>query len=160
MENTLLLGNGLNLCLDGGVAWGQLLSEMASKYGIEPNLDIPLPLEFERIINKYLSNTIIGVDVASGVYTEEKQRIADRIKTLTLPKSAIHYCIKDLPIASIITTNYDLNLERVYDESFKPRPIEATKYINSETDVVSKIAFFACLNLQLFTKKQLDAILP
>lgn len=108
MENTLLLGNGLNLCLDGGVAWGQLLSEMASKYGIEPNLDIPLPLEFERIINKYLSNTIIGVDVASEVYTEEKQRIADRIKTLTLPKSSIHYCIKDLPIASIITTKVDI----------------------------------------------------
>lgn len=55
MDRCLLIGNGLNRCLKDGPAWGNLLQKTADRLGVEYEESISMPLEFERIINSYLS---------------------------------------------------------------------------------------------------------
>lgn len=55
MENSLLIGNGLNRCLEGISAWGALLKDTAKLLKVSYEPDNSMPLEFERIINAYLT---------------------------------------------------------------------------------------------------------
>ena len=52
MKHTLLVGNGLNRCLESSISWGSLLKDIADEYGVTYNGEIPMPLEFESIVNK------------------------------------------------------------------------------------------------------------
>lgn len=54
MENCLLIGNGLNRTLENSISWSDLLGDLAAKYKTSHCKEIPLPLEFERIVNHYL----------------------------------------------------------------------------------------------------------
>ena len=57
MDNCLLIGNGLNRTLKSSIAWSDLLEEIAVDFCVEHVSDIPLPLEFERIVNDYLNTS-------------------------------------------------------------------------------------------------------
>ena len=49
MQNTLLLGNGLNRCYESSVSWDKLLGELGGQSIEGGGRMIPYPLEFERI---------------------------------------------------------------------------------------------------------------
>lgn len=117
METTLLIGNGLNRCLEGGIPWGDLLDRIADNFGVPVNKDIPMPLEFERLINTYLSK---NPQKAENIYLSVKEMVAKCVSDASLPEHAIHHEILKLNIHAIITTNYDLLLESVYSADFVP----------------------------------------
>lgn len=57
MEKTLLIGNGLNRTLQFSISWSELLCDIAKEHNVEYIPDLPMPLEFERIINTILKKS-------------------------------------------------------------------------------------------------------
>lgn len=142
MKNTLLIGNGLNRCLPGGIPWENLLEDMAKRYSINTFKDVPMPLEFERLVNMHLSQNNNNYD---DVYKDEKIRISDKIKKVKLPQNALHRKILDLPISSIITTNYDSLLEEVYSTKHTLKNKGGNiKYLEESTGLFNGVKFFHC----------------
>lgn len=117
-QKTLFIGNGLNRCLSSGVAWGDLLQNIAVKYNVPYEPDIEMPLEFERIINEYLKASNCGPsrqDMTS-LYYAIKLDIANAVQYSKPLGMCIH---KDLPfntVQNVITSNYDTILEQAYFE--------------------------------------------
>ncbi|MCF0116305.1 MAG: SIR2 family protein [Erysipelotrichaceae bacterium] len=125
--NCLLIGNGLNQCLQGGVPWGDLLRAIAEECDVTYNKDIAMPLEFERIVNTYLKTL---EKPSREVYSKLKRKVADKVLNATIQEDAPHLKLVELPIDSIITTNYDYLLEQAFDRNFKP---EGPKGNNTKT---------------------------
>ena len=141
---TLLIGNGLNQCLEGGLPWGDLLRQVAENFNVEYRSDIPMPLEFERLINVHLQN---NPSDAADIYNRVKQDVADLVKTAEFPKDAIHHELAKLKFDSIITTNYDLFLEYIWDEKFESHIHKgvagnSTKYLSKSVGRIGEIDFF------------------
>ena len=76
MGKSLLIGNGLNRSLINSIAWSNILKEVADEYHVEYNADIPMPLEFERIVNKILS---VHINPSKDLYLEIKKKVADKL---------------------------------------------------------------------------------
>ena len=136
---TLLIGNGLNQCLKGGLPWGDLLQQIARNYGVAYRSDIPMPLEFERLINVHLQH---NPSDAADIYNRVKQDVANLVKTAVFPEEAIHRELRNLKIDSLITTNYDLFLEYVWDDHFIPFINKSTKYLRNSVGKINGIDFF------------------
>lgn len=138
-ENTLFIGNGLNRCLESSISWGNLLEDIANEFGIETFSDIPLPLEFERLINeKFKKDKSINQDIFDIV----KRKIANKVSNISLPETAIHREIKKIKINSIITTNYDLLLEKVFDIDSVAKVDSKKKYLMEKIASKEKVDFF------------------
>lgn len=107
--NALLIGNGLNRAVNN-TAWTDLLKKLQAKYTLDA-LDgcSNYPLEFERI-------TLCAI--AEGVVKENdiKKEIAKQISPPTTYKLIQSYM--DLPVDTILTTNYDYNLEYNLSSAF------------------------------------------
>ena len=141
---TLLIGNGLNRCLKGGLPWGDLLQQIARNYGVDYRSDIPMPLEFERLINVHLQQNPLD---AADIYNRVKQEVASLVKTAAFPEDAIHHELVKLKFGSIITTNYDLFLEYIWDAKFVPHINKgvagnSTKYLSKSVGRIGEIDFF------------------
>ena len=140
LQTTLVIGNGLNQCLEGGLPWGNLLEQIADQFGVDVCKDIPMPLEFERLINVYLQNNSTD---AKDIYYRIKQDVAMRVLGVVLPENAVHKEIAKLNLSNIITTNYDLLLEQVYDPSFSPIKIaHNSKYLADSVGSSNGINFY------------------
>ena len=144
MENCLLIGNGLNQCLKDGVPWGNLLQDIARDFHLTSNPNIPLPLEFERLVNQYLQNQ---PGIGEEVYLETKEKVARKLMDVSLPENAIHNDIKQMKISTVITTNYDLLLENVFDRKFIPEipkgiARKPAKYLYKSIGSVNGISFY------------------
>lgn len=146
MRNTLFIGNGLNRTLDSKIEWGNLLKDIAREKGVsdDDNHKISFPLEFELMVNKILMKPLKpDMDPSDKIYRELKEKIANRIRGVKLPKQngAPHYKFTALPVACIITTNYDYLLEESLDAEFKRTDSKPnnTKYnLNSKLEVAGK----------------------
>ena len=150
LEKTLFIGNGLNRCLKGGIAWGDLLGHTAKQLGVPYEPKIEMPLEFERIINEFLKTTNFSsarIDTSSTYYAVKSQVSAAMLNPVVLGNS-VH---KDIPfslVRNIITSNYDLLLEQAYAEKQNPdlpkaKKIPKTwKYILTKTCDDEKVAFY------------------
>lgn len=141
---TLLIGNGLNQCLKSGLPWGDLLQQIARNYGVAYRSDIPMPLEFERLINVHLQH---NPSDAADIYNRVKQDVANLVKAAVFPEEAIHRELRNLKIDSLITTNYDLFLEYVWDENFVPfihKGVagKGAKYLRNSVGKINGIEFF------------------
>ena len=108
MEKTLLIGNGLNRTLQFSISWSELLCDIAKEHNVEYIPDLPMPLEFERIINTILKKSDVP---NSQIYSDVKARIARKVKDVKLPDDAIHREVATVKSNAIITTNYDYLLE-------------------------------------------------
>lgn len=140
METSLLIGNGLNQCLKGGVPWGNLLRAIAEDYGVAYNESISMPLEFERIINEILKKE---PSYGIGIYDEVKQKVADKVCNVLLPTGAIHEALTKISTDAIMTTNYDFMLEKAFDLKFTPKSTALNlKYPWKETSEISNKKFF------------------
>lgn len=145
MENTLLIGNGLNQCLKDGIRWGKLLESIAKAHKVDYNPEILMPLEFERIVNACLQkeDSVINTDISS-FYSLIKKEIANMMIDQSLPENAIHRTVPFDKVDNIITTNYDLLLESSITSGKRvANPIANTeKYIFRNTSTIGKIQFF------------------
>ena len=95
------------------VSWFNLLEKFARSRKPVTYNNIPMPLEFERLMN--LCMTEYDYKDKSAAYSRAKGSIAKMIiKNGELNSSAIHYNLKKLDVKNIMTTNYDGLLEKVY----------------------------------------------
>ena len=115
MDKCLLIGNGLNRCLEHSIEWGELLREIAVDYGVDYNGDIPMPMEFERIANQIFEKQQTPTP---KLYLEIKSKVVEKIKRTKLPDNAIHKELTKLKVDVIMTTNYDYLLEYVFNKDF------------------------------------------
>lgn len=139
MKTTLLIGNGLNLCLKNSISWGDLLKDIANDYCVNYNGNIPMPLEFESIVNQYLNT---HSNPSEKAYLEIKDRIADKLKGIKLPPDAIHHEVVRLPVNAIMTTNYDNLLEYAYNPDYSYRGGKTNKYLFENTSSQKGVPFY------------------
>ena len=141
MDNCLLIGNGLNRCLDKGISWGDLLKTIAEDRNVSYNPEISMPLEFERIINEYLiKNQDIPKPLA--VYSDVKKQIAQLMSKASLPENAIHFRLKELKPDAILTTNYDTLLELSFDNRYQYDGSTQKKYLFEKTASIDSTQFY------------------
>lgn len=139
MDTCLLIGNGLNRTLGASISWGDLLKDVAQEYGVDYHGDIPMPMEFERIVNSYLRNSSVP---SVETYTEFKSKIAEKICATKLPRNAIHYKLLDSNADAILTTNYDFFLEYAFNMDYEHKGRVQRKYLFEPTSVQKNVAFY------------------
>lgn len=109
---TLLIGNGLNRCLNTNIDWGNLLNSMKERYHLKNKIhpDISFPMQFECI-----ANHVSKQKHHKNVYTLLKEEIASKVKEIKaiddkemVPHS---YFLKNKQYQRILTTNYDYVIE-------------------------------------------------
>jgi hypothetical protein len=140
MDNYILVGNGLNRCLSGGIPWGNLLEKISAKYKVSYNPDIVMPLEFERIVNEYLANCQSS-PAPNDVMIKIKNDVADIVSNAVLTPNAVHHELKNLEVNGFFTTNYDLLLEKVFDTEYAYRG-PSKKYLFNETGRIDSKRFY------------------
>ena len=139
LKSTLLIGNGLNRCLENSISWSDLLKDVSTDYDVEYNGAIPMPLEFESIVNQILKKS---KNPSNKLYEEIKEKIAQKVIHTKLPENSIHYRIKDISINSVLTTNYDNLLEYVFDYEYKFKGGNRKKYLFSPVSIQKGISFY------------------
>lgn len=139
MENTLLVGNGLNRTLKNSIAWNELLKKIADDYKVKYIDDLLLPLEFESLVNSVLKKS---KNPSDKIYLEIKEKIASGLENTRLSSNAIHKRIKELPVNNILTTNYDYLLEYVYDADYHYEGNKKNKYLFNKTSTIQNINFY------------------
>ncbi|SFD52980.1 SIR2 family protein [Pseudoalteromonas denitrificans] len=103
-NNALLVGNDINNVVDGN-SWAELLSGLTQYLSIKVEFptEKPFPLAYEEIFFKTIKNTSFKeVDI--------KKYVAQHIENIQ--PGIIHNLILRLGIKDILTTNYDLSLEK------------------------------------------------
>lgn len=139
MEKTLLIGNGLNRTLCFSISWSELLRDIADEHGVEYISDLPMPLEFERIVNAILRES----DIPNlQIYSDVKEKIAKKVKYTKLPDDAIHRKLTTLKADAIITTNYDYLLEYAFNSDFVYKGKTNTKYLWEATSTQRDLKFY------------------
>lgn len=138
-RSTLLIGNGLNNCLNNGISWANLLEEIAKDYLVNYNGLIPMPLEFESILNQILAKEKMP---SPNLYDQVKQKVASKINNTILPYNAIHHELYKKRIDAIMTTNYDNLLEYVFNPFYEFKGDKKKTYLFDETSQQQKISFY------------------
>ncbi len=142
MKDSLLIGNGLNRCLEGGVSWGNLLDGLTQEYGVAYNPGISMPLEYERIVNVALSKM---KSPSKDFYDETKRYVVDAIGDPLLPEEAIHRKIAALAPGAVFTTNYDFLIEQAFNSAYTAsdaRHHNSTKYLMNPTATLFGTDFY------------------
>ena len=142
MQKTLLIGNGLNRCyLD--FTWDNLLIQLANDRHLKDfEVNGSFPIEFERIMNLHISNS--NLKNKSEAYTRAKNRVVKMIDDLDdISNEPLFEKIKTLDVNNILTTNYDLNLEKIYSSDGLGKGVHNEVVMCPHpTDVFEKIRFY------------------
>jgi hypothetical protein len=107
MGNSILLGNGVNLLIEGTPSWRSVIMDLAryvdKKNIISQHLDKkPFTLVFEEIfLRSSRTQNITELQL--------KKRAAELINQI--PHNKFHTAFMDIGVRHILTTNYDYNLE-------------------------------------------------
>ena len=112
MKRTLLLGNGLNRTLDGGISWSNLLSKLGAFDDETHGGSVPFPILFEQLAAK---RGVMPSARERNAYQELKREVAQTISGRPDIPGNIHYRFASLPYSNIITTNYDEIIESTYE---------------------------------------------
>ncbi len=142
MKKTLLVGNGLNRCYEE-FAWEKLLIQLANDRHLKDiEVNGSFPLEFERIMNLYIRNS--NLKNKSKAYTSAKKRVIKLINKLeNISYMPLFEKIKTIDVDNIMTTNYDLNLEKIYSSDLQGNCVHNEVVMCSHpTDVYEKIKFY------------------
>ena len=139
MDKCLLIGNGLNRTLENSISWSGLLKDISTELNTKYYEEIPLPLEFERIVNNHLEKLN---NPTPEIYSKIKKSVIKRIKDTKLPENAIHKKLREIKINSILTTNYDYLLEYVFNDTYSHRGDTSKKYLFEPTSTQNGINFY------------------
>ena len=122
MKTSLLIGNGLNRCLNDTISWGDLLAHVAVQHDVQQYKwvqnsydNVSFPMQFEAIINQIQKK---NQKIDADIYSKIKKEIAYQIRKARLDNNAIHFDYVKLPVNTIMTTNYDYLLEIALDENY------------------------------------------
>ncbi len=114
MANSIFFGNGLNRISKGSKSWDELLSNITSGHVIK---DIPYTLQYEDI---YLANKINRIDIPAKLskhtYEYKVKYCISEIVNKFSPNS-IFERLASTQVESYITTNYDLTLEKQFEQN-------------------------------------------
>lgn len=139
MSTALLIGNGLNLCIKDNLSWGDLLKGIAEELHVPYNGSVSMPLEFECIVNRYLSQQS---DPTDKIYLVIKGKISKIMSDAKLPSDTIHHMIPLLTVDAIMTTNYDNLIEYAYDPAYSYKGKKDKTYLFDATSNSHGISFF------------------
>ena len=116
---SVLLGNDINNFV-AGKSWSDLLKELTTYLSVTVNFpdDKPFPLAYEEIYFKALE---IGVHSEREIKKFVAQHVFD------MKPGPIHISIMNLSCENILTTNYDLSLEAVFETN--PNKLENDGYV-------------------------------
>ena len=76
------------------------------------------------------------------VIDEVKKKIAQGIISIDLPGDAVHKELKRLKLNGVMTTNYDVLIEKVFDNAYKYTGHNTNKYLFQPTSVIGNMPFF------------------
>lgn len=142
-EKYILLGNGLNRCLKDSISWDDLLKQIAEENKVDYNSNLPMPLEFERILNKTLENRLDLIADKSSVIRNMKSRISETVLKCSLGGETIHHELKKIDVSGFLTTNYDYMIEKVFDEDYYyDGQKKSNKYLFEPTSVIENKKIF------------------
>lgn len=118
MDKTLFIGNGINYVDEIAISWDDLLGSIST--------------EDTKLISKMLGMTLRFeyIDAVSPKNSKEiKKAVAEKTQEkandIINKRDSIHREIMQLPLTSIITTNYEYSLELSADKAFLP--VQSTK---------------------------------
>ena len=131
----LLVGNGLNQCVQG-TSWGNLLKNIATEYNVDYDENIPMPLEYERIVNEYLK---LGWNT-KDVHKKTKEKIIENINENST-YNPLYEKLFSIDLDCILTTNYDISLERYLQRDYCYKS-KNNKYLKEKTSSINGIEFY------------------
>lgn len=114
------------------------MHRVADEIGIESCEGISMPMEFERLANEYMRKNPFET---SDIYLKMKRLICERLQEVKLPKNAIHHRLRQLPLNTIMTTNYDYLLEYVFKNDYKCA-YTTQKYVFDRTSKLGNMCFY------------------
>ena len=137
MIDTLFLGNGLNRTLDNGLSWAGLMGELGSSCRDDDS--VPFPIEFEAIAAK--QGCRIGAR-RTDPYKALREKISRIINEAGMTVDKAHFAFRDLAISNVITTNYDVLFESMFDVSSKIDNPGSSRNILGPIYATSAMSFF------------------
>lgn len=124
-KQVLFLGNGINR-IDNDYSWEDLMHDLLGFAGLDKAMttaEKPFPLLYEEIYLRWAQENSLPE-------LELKKKIRDLLRKIK--SNRLHHQAMRLPIDSILTTNYDYNLEAVIPGGLQAarylRPIKGSKY--------------------------------
>ena len=140
MTQTLLIGNGLNRCNVDSVAWDTLISDIASERNLDVCVDVPLPLEFEALCR---AEGLKSSNANADIFNELKHIAAEKIQSGCTESTNLHRAFASLRVDSILTTNYDLSLEKSLGADCSNAVTKnSTKYLRQKTGFYDEKSFY------------------
>ena len=141
MQKTLLIGNGINRIGQGSVSWDSLIEGLARESGVMPQKMVPFPMEFERIAARL---SVQPSRKQTNLYDDLKGKFASLLEQQRIEPGNLHYCLRDLNANNVITTNYDLSLEKAFglSDDQKPRVNNNGRYLTESTNTGQGVFFF------------------
>ena len=142
-QKCLLVGNGLNRTLNAGMTWDSVLASASQHFGVRQLGDIPLPMEFEKLVADKLS---VQLNPSENMYEEFKKYIVSELAKMSLQADSVHHQLPLLKADKIITTNYDYLVQQSLDPNFKDtrKYPSGQKYLETVTSVINGTSMFHC----------------
>lgn len=141
-KNCIFIGNGLNKCSSNQIGWANLLETVANRYGVTHNSGISLPLEFERLANSILDSSPYRLKDGKEIYKELKKGIIEQIGYNMLIPDGLHKRVAQIMPDVIMTSNYDLMLEKAFQNDIPALATTGTKYLFEPTSHIENTTFY------------------
>lgn len=125
--SAILLGNGLNRCLKDYPSWNNLLGEISSEFFSGIGMDVNPLLRFDAIMCE------VQRDYGEATTSSELTKLLKKLDRPNLADEDMAFLssISDSNVNTILTTNYDYNLEHAL----------LNKLTNSQPEVNENISF-------------------
>jgi len=120
MNRAILVGNGVNQVSDGGASWSALLNALAGRPKTEHQKNVrdakPFTLWFEEIASRARKKNL-------------KAAVSKELERRVKPNN-VHAEIMNLEFQSVLTTNYDYNLEKSTGKVWKSNMSASETYFS------------------------------
>ncbi len=123
MEHTILFGNGINRLSTNSISWNHLLFDLSEEANCTLNIgNKPYTMVYEELL---LNGRLSEVDI--------KEFIKSKLKSSSSNK--FYHIMRDLNLNNYLTTNYEFNLEKSFEE-------QNAEYRNNKQEDIYSIRTF------------------
>ena len=124
--SAILLGNGLNRCLEDYPSWDDLLREISSEFFSGIGEDVNPLLRFDAIMCE------VKRDYGEATTNSELTELLKRLDRPALTDEDVDFlcAITASGVDTVLTTNYDYNLERALQKRLVPSSSETEPHIS------------------------------
>ena len=110
---TLFVGNGINYVDETAISWNDLLESISMEDTAVISETLGMTLRFEYI-------DAVSDENSKEIKIMVAEKTAEKSKTILRRRNSMHRQLMQLPINSIITSNYEYSLELSMDKNFLP----------------------------------------